>query len=136
MELLIVPCLAAPLWGRKKGVSQGKAEQEGREKKEKNKLRNQSWAWGQSHTEKNMQGGNWTLGHGVGKGTEITSISLSRGRGPGGVPGHLSFLPGDGSALWGGAVETPEEKLQGGSTELYRGDASRHRRREGGSVKT
>lgn len=35
MELPIVPCLAAPLWGGKKGVSKGKAEQGGRGKKEK-----------------------------------------------------------------------------------------------------
>lgn len=34
MELPIVPCLAAPLWG-KKGVSKGKAERRGRGKKEK-----------------------------------------------------------------------------------------------------
>lgn len=79
--------------GGGKGVSQGKAEQEKREKKEKNKLRNQRCAWSQSHTEKRMQGSNWTLGHGVGKGTEIRSITLSRGRGPGGVPGHSKFPP-------------------------------------------
>lgn len=50
MELLIVPCLAAPLWGRKKGVSQGKAEQEGREKKKtSSEIR---FGHGASHTQR------------------------------------------------------------------------------------